>query len=212
MKVVLSASGLIRQGPWLTRELESAALIVAVDGGLRHVTAAGHSPQRLLGDLDSAEPAELAELAGTEVVRFPADKDSTDLELALDDITGLGATEVTVAGALGLRHDHGLTNLLVSARWHDEHGVPICLAGDGTIACPQRPGGQLSLPVPAGSVFSVIALQAGCRVSISGARYGLHDHELPWGSGLGLSNVTAAQARVDCHAGLIAVLAVSDEV
>lgn len=212
MKVLLSAAGLIRQGPWLADRLNRAGRIIAVDGGLRHVLAAGHVPHLLLGDLDSVDPAELARLTGTETVRFPADKDATDLELALERVQQDGASCVTVAGAMGLRNDHGLTNLLVAARWHRDCRVPLCLAGDGTLAWPLRAGEQLTLPLPTGSVFSVTALAGDCRVSITGARYSLHDRELPWGSGLGLSNVTAGQALVHCHAGLLVVMAVSDEV
>ena len=80
-----------------------AALRVAVDGGARHFMAAGLTPHFLVGDLDSLPAAEADALqkAGVQVLRHPARKDATDLELALDVALAQGADDVVVLAALG---------------------------------------------------------------------------------------------------------------
>ncbi len=59
---------------------------IAVDGGLRHLRGLGLQPHLLVGDFDSISAAELESCReeGAEVLRYPSQKDQTDLELALD--------------------------------------------------------------------------------------------------------------------------------
>ena len=78
----------------------------------------GSRPTRIVGDLDSADPARVAasEAAGVRIVRAPAAKDESDTELAILEAVRLGATRVTVLGALGgPRLDHALANVWLLA-------------------------------------------------------------------------------------------------
>src|SRR6476661_2130701 len=72
--------------PELREWLPTAADVVAADSGLGVATALGVHVDHLVGDLDSVDPAAVAaaEAAGTTVDRHPAEKDATDLELAID--------------------------------------------------------------------------------------------------------------------------------
>ncbi len=212
MKAVLLAAGELKaDSAWLEREVADAELLLAVDGGLRHALAAGLKPHLLLGDLDSVTEADLERVHGVQVMRFNADKDFTDLELAVQEARARGATRIVLAGALGARHDHGLANLLLAARLRRE-AVDVSLAGDGTLAWPLAAGDSLELPVPPGSTFSALALEPGCRVDLSGSLYELTGAELPFGSGLGISNVTGSATTVRVHSGLVLVLVVCDDV
>ena len=58
---------------------------------------------------------EAADAAGTTVDRHPAEKDATDLELALDAAVARGARRVVVVDGGGDRLDHLLGNLLLLA-------------------------------------------------------------------------------------------------
>ena len=73
-----AAAALLRADDWL----------IAADGGLRHLRAIDHAPHVLIGDLDSvsAEEVAWAEAQGTRVLRYPPEKDDTDLELALGEV------------------------------------------------------------------------------------------------------------------------------
>lgn len=212
MKAVLVAAGDIAQGDWFNRQLDEADLLVAVDGGLRHILAAGRLPDLLVGDMDSALEADLERAAGVERVTFPRDKDDTDLELAVREAVAAGATKLTLAATLGSRRDQELANLLLAARLRRENRLTVSLAGAGTMVWPLDTADELLLPCPAGTVFSVVALETGCRVSIAGALYDVSNQTLGFGSGLGISNSVRLDARVRADAGLMLLLAVTDAV
>jgi thiamine pyrophosphokinase len=87
-------------------------LILAADGGTRHALDLGLRPSVIIGDLDSAtfDLKPLTE-AGTRIIRYPRDKNKTDLELALEHVIEHGQREVIILAALGARLDQTLGNL-----------------------------------------------------------------------------------------------------
>jgi thiamine pyrophosphokinase len=93
--------------------LRSDDVLIAVDGGSRHLQRMGLQPAILIGDLDSVSPEEAARLeaAGVRVARYPAHKDETDLELGLNLAVAEGHEDILVLGALGGRLDQTLGNL-----------------------------------------------------------------------------------------------------
>src|SRR6478752_4504313 len=97
--------------------LPPGADVIAADSGLGVATALGLHVDHLVGDLDSADAAAVsaAEAAGTTVDRHPAEKDATDLELALDAAIARGAHRIVVVDGGGDRLDHLLGNLLLLA-------------------------------------------------------------------------------------------------
>ena len=130
------------------------ALIIAADGGGHPLLAAGRYPQVALGDFDSLPDADRARLAeaGVRMHSFPAAKDETDLELALDLAIDEGATEIRILGGLGRRLDHTLGNIGLLLRAAERGAAARLLDPDhelllaGTaIRLPARPGWALSL-------------------------------------------------------------------
>ncbi len=101
--------------------LPEGAFVIAADSGLQQADVLCVPVDLLVGDLDSVDPGRLdaARAAGTRVEQHPAEKDETDLELALDAAATRGARAVTVVGGHGGRLDHLLANLtvLASPRW-----------------------------------------------------------------------------------------------
>ncbi|NMA68833.1 MAG: thiamine diphosphokinase [Desulfitobacterium sp.] len=83
MKIAIVANGEWDQ-EWGKVELSSYEMIIAADGGGKHVIESGHFPDALIGDLDSIEPEilELCRQKGIPIVSYPSQKDETDLELA----------------------------------------------------------------------------------------------------------------------------------
>lgn len=212
MKAVLVAAGDIAQGEWFNRQLTGADLLIAVDGGLGHILAAGRMPDLLVGDLDSVLHADLERAAAVARVTYPQEKDDTDLELAVKEAISAGATELVLLATFGSRRDQELANLLLAARLRRNDRLDVSLAGAGTLAWPLAAPDELLLPCPAGTTFSVVALEPGCRVSIGGARYEVSNRELKFGSGLGISNEVRTDTVVTAETGLVLVLAVTDAV
>ncbi|MDR2350498.1 MAG: thiamine diphosphokinase [Deltaproteobacteria bacterium] len=181
---------------------ERDSLVVATDGGIRHVLALGWKPDVVLGDFDSAPPELAAELerAGTaRVLRYPEKKDKTDYELALE--TALGELEpegtIEVLGAFGGRLDMTLANLLLpgaeSLLRAGRDLSPTFLYRDGetrvyVITGPKR----LELPpdLPPDSLASLVPLSAEVTGATLGGNflYPLREGTLLFGNTLGVSN------------------------
>src|SRR5258705_8077621 len=89
---------------------QSDVSVVAADSGVEHALAMGRDVDLVIGDFDSADPAavDAAVAGGAEVRRYPADKDQSDLELALHAARAAGARRVIVVGGYGGRLDHFL--------------------------------------------------------------------------------------------------------
>jgi thiamine pyrophosphokinase len=111
-----AAAGLIRAGD----------LLIAADGGAKVAGKLGFKPQVLIGDLDSLPQREVKRLeaAGTRVIRYPVEKDETDLELALDFALGEGAGEILILAPFGGRLDQTLGNMSLLNR-DDLRGIHV---------------------------------------------------------------------------------------
>ena len=92
--------------------------VIAADHGAHHVLAWGWPLHLLVGDLDSLAAADLQAIQAMDVptITAPAEKDETDLELALAEALAMGARELVICGAFGGRADHLLANVLLLAR------------------------------------------------------------------------------------------------
>jgi thiamine pyrophosphokinase len=90
-------------------------LLIAADGGLHHLQAMEMRPHILLGDLDSVSPDEIEEVRhdGVKVIRFPVDKNETDLQLAIDQAVAEGCGQIVIGGGLGGRLDQTLGNIFL---------------------------------------------------------------------------------------------------
>jgi thiamine pyrophosphokinase len=209
MKALLVAAAASDGSPALVASLaETHGLVIAVDGGGALCAEAGITPDVVVGDFDSIDSATLDRLArgGSEVISFPADKDQTDLELALTEARTRGATAVTVTAATGLRLDHTLASLAALAGAADLRPEVM----EPTLsAWVLHPSGRRQLSVQGrGGTLSLAAWGATCIVSASGLKWLLEAHTLSPESALGVSNViTSDSADLVVHEGTLLVIA-----
>ena len=115
--------------------LPAGAPVVAADGGLDHALALRLHVTVAVGDFDSASEAALvaAGITDTRLEEHPAEKDATDLELALDAAAALGPRRILVVGSDGGRLDHLLaTAFLLGAERYAPFVVDAYL-GDATV-------------------------------------------------------------------------------
>ena len=190
----------------------AAALRIAADGGARHFLAAGLRPHFLVGDLDSlpAVDADALQKSGVVVLRHPARKDATDLELALDVALAQGADEVVVLAALGARWDQTLANMLLLAL--ERYGrVPMRVVEGAQTLRVLRPGRPHQLAGTSGDTLSLIPISgAAAGITTSGLDYPMQHGTLPFGATLGVSNVlTSATASVAFESGLLLAIHIS---
>lgn len=111
-------NGLLPRPEALAKRIQREDILIAADGGARHLASMGFVPHVLIGDLDSLtdEEVETLKAKGTKVWRFPGDKDWTDLELALNYAIDDGFTVLRLAAASGGRTDQQLANILLLTR------------------------------------------------------------------------------------------------
>lgn len=199
-RAVLFANGEFAEDTSLT--LEDDDFLVAVDGGLRHLVQLDLTPQLLIGDLDSVSPQQLDSCMewGVEILRFPPEKDQTDLELALLEVLQRGFSEIVITCAVGGRLDHTFANLallampeLKGAHVLISHGTTTIYLVSDRIDLQTFPGALISL-LPWGGTAE--------GVKTNGLQYALSDAVLyPWKS-LGISNVaTSSQFSVSVKSG-----------
>jgi thiamine pyrophosphokinase len=75
-------------------------------------------PEMVIGDLDSLPETEKIRLnsAGVRMVRYPQDKDLTDLELTINKVLEEGYRKLLIVAALGGRLDMTISNLNLLSR------------------------------------------------------------------------------------------------
>jgi len=202
MRAVLFINGEVAQPQSLRNIFEIGDTLVSVDGGMRHLKALDLLPQIVIGDMDSidAESLSALEQGGTEILRYPAEKDQTDFELALDILAERGFNEILVIGALGGRVDQALANIWLLAE-RSQPGFSISF-DDG---CEQvfLIQNKLTLKGQKGDQVSLIPYQSPVQgITTEGLEYPLNNETLFPEKTRGLSNVLIGeQAQISIKSG-----------
>ncbi|HAQ41019.1 MAG TPA: thiamine diphosphokinase [Clostridiales bacterium] len=94
--------------------------VICADGGLEKAERFGLVPDLILGDFDSVDPGTLARYKSLniETVTFSAEKDYTDMELAVEYAVKKGYKNIVLAGASGTRLDHTVANIQLLEKYH----------------------------------------------------------------------------------------------
>ena len=200
--VVVVAGG--HSSPVGVPELPSGAYVIAADAGVDRGLALGLRIDRAIGDFDSVSAGGLAaaEAAGATVERYPAAKDATDLELALDAAIALEPERILVVGSAGGRLDHlvGSILLLADARYA---AATVDASLDGNRIAVIR--GSRTLTGTPGEIVTLLPVHGPAEgVSTSGLEYPLHGKTLSAGTTRGVSNVFAtAEAEITVVEGCV---------
>lgn len=169
--------------------------VVAVDRGYAALQSIGCAPDLVVGDFDSLGYVP----QDAEVLQFPAEKDESDMELAVRGAAEGGCDELIFYGALGARLDHTLANLQVMAGCA-RRGLGVCAVGDDyTVAVLDGAGRNrigfeaFEPPAPESEGYacylSVFAYGGTAKgVTEAGLKYALVDADIPDDVSLGLSN------------------------
>lgn len=181
--------------------------LLAADGGTRHVLALGLTPSVVIGDLDSLTDADRRKLdaAGTEIRRYPRNKNETDFELALHYAVEAGYHEILLVAALGDRLDQTLGNLalltdpsLVGLHVRVDDGVEQAYFVSTRARVEGRPGDLVSLIPWGGEVTGV---------STDGLRWPLRGETLYPYKTRGISNELLGEtASVSLKSGLLLII------
>lgn len=177
-------------------------LIIAADGGLRHLEDRGIVPDYIVGDFDSLGRVP----AGDNIIRHPVEKDDTDMLLAIKTGLDQGCRTFVLYGGLGGRIDHAYANYQALC-YLAERGAFGWLLGGGNAVTALRNG---TLRFPASCAGTVSVFCAGGRaagVTLEGLYYPLHEATLTSAFPLGVSNqFTGVPAAVTVRDGTLLVM------
>ncbi len=145
-------------------------LIIAADAGFLTAKRLGVAPSLLLGDFDTLPKSELPD--GIEVMEYPAKKNFTDTQLAVEIAIERGATNITLVGGLDGRLDHTLSALAILEDLN-ARGIPAVFTSGQNRARFVRNSGVILLREHY-KYFSLIAADEKVKgVTIDGCQYPL---------------------------------------
>lgn len=190
MRTLIILNGELESPTYLKKLSFDFDYIICADGGYDKAVKADITPGLLIGDFDSCE---LSNFKG-EQITFPAEKDKTDGELAIEEAFLRGANEVVLTCALGGRCDHMFANLYLVSRYKNvyilEHNQSIFYVND-VFEISNKQGTTVSLIPTFDSV-----------VSLSGFKYEVKCTNFTPGSTLGMSNIVLGKnAKIEVKSG-----------
>lgn len=194
MDISIMAGGPSEYLPDLHTYQEHTDLWVGVDHGNLVLLERGIIPDFALGDFDSVTVDELQQIQEkvSEISVFPAEKDETDLELAIDWAIHQKPSNIYIFGATGGRMDHFLANIqLLQKKRILQYGTDtnIYLVDENNSLTVKTPG---TYPIQADSTkkyFSLLSVTKEVSgITLTGFKYPLDQATLKRGSSLCISN------------------------
>lgn len=191
MRAIIFANGHMDGWPSGFQISQENDLIIAADGGFNHCKRFKIQPHIVVGDMDSldCDLLDTKALGAVEVLRYPQEKDQTDLHLAIETAIRRHAEEIVILGALGGRWDMTIANALFLQNPILNRVKVVILDGPNELFC-LKDHQQVWLESAPGTTLSLIPLGGPVRgVTLTGLEYPLNKETLPIGTTRGISNV-----------------------
>lgn len=178
---------------------QSDDFVIAADGGYLHLQKHGIRVDLLIGDFDSMDKPEFAN-----VQTYRREKNDTDLFLAVKEGYSRGYRRFVLYGTTGGdRFDHTLGNLQVLV-WLAKRGASALLHDAGGSVSALHNGSVSFSPDANGYLSVVSAGDTASGVTLSGLKYPLENSTLTNDYPLGISNeFTGAAASVTVQNGTL---------
>lgn len=173
--------------------------IIAVDGGLSYCGILGLEPDLILGDFDSVSEQEAEAVRALElqiperIIRFPREKDDTDMMAALKEGLARGYRDFRIYAAMGGRFDHAFANIqcLLYLKHHDAVGYLVDGTGMVLVIVNEAVRFQKSLE----GYLSLFSLEKETRgVTIRGMKFTLENAVVANDFPIGISNEFIGEA------------------
>ncbi len=180
----------------------SDAFIIAADSGYSLVKRMGFTPALLLGDFDSLEEAKPSDC---DIMTVAAEKDDTDVMLAVKTALSGGYEDITIVGGTGGRLDHTLANIQTLAYVFSQGGRCRLLSENDEAELVGA--GEYVYPKKENYYLSLFAYGGDAVITTRGTKYNLTDHCLTDSFPLGVSNeILSDNCRLIVKSGRILVI------
>lgn len=169
--------------------------VICADGGLEKAKKYGIIPDLIIGDFDSTDPDILKEYEKRiPLERYPAEKDFTDMELAIESAISRGYKNLVLTGATGTRLDHTLGNIMLMEKYC-KTGVNITIIDNNNEMRIISDNTDLLLEGKEGHYISLIPLTDSIQgLYLEGFKYPLDNVSVQRGSTLCISNQIRGKA------------------
>ncbi len=181
-------------------------VIVCADGGYDAIYYTNIIPTAIIGDLDSVR---FPLPSNAEIIRYPTEKDKTDLEICIDYIKDKECDTLFILGALGGRLDH-----ILGCNYALEYAMNLGI--NAMILCGKTRvylvKDKIELDRETFDYVSLIPCTTTVTgVTTQGLKYPLENAELKRQSSYGISNeFYNNKAEVSIKSGLLFVICVSE--
>jgi thiamine pyrophosphokinase len=172
------------------KDFNSNTRWIGVDRGLYTLIKSNITPEEAFGDFDSITEAERKEVdnSGCKLHTYSAEKDETDLELAINWALQQEDEQIVLLGCTGGRLDHELINIqMLNKGLETKKEIIICDKQNKIII---REPGTYSLEKE--ELFQYVSFIPQTKevkgLSLEGFKYPLHKKTINWGETLCISN------------------------
>jgi thiamine pyrophosphokinase len=159
-------------------------LLIAADGGAKHLAAMNLKPHVIIGDMDSLTEDPWQNDKSIRRIRFPQEKDRSDTELAIEWAFAQGSTHVLLLAGTGGRFDHVLGHCALLVKYPGR----LAMRDSGFIVQAVTAGQRVTIRVFIQALISLIPLAEHTRIKTAGMQYALNDATLDYATH-GLSNM-----------------------
>ncbi len=186
MRAVIISGGNFLNKEKFFAEYNSDDFVVCADSGLEFAHFLKIKPDLIVGDLDSVDMEVVKLYNNIEIVKFPAEKNYTDTELAIEEAIKRGFRDLILLCATGSRLDHTLANIFLVKKYY-QMGVHIDIIDDNNVV--KIITGNYSVKNISNAYVSLLPLDEEIYgLSLEGFKYNVDEIDVKSGSTLCISN------------------------
>lgn len=164
--------------------------LICADGGATHLNNIGVLPDIMIGDFDSIKSEELYfyKENGVEIISHPADKNATDMHLAVSLAIERGFTQIEIFGGTGFRIDHMMANIFLLEYMKKNGADGKIIDENNILMIANHP--KTIIKAFKNQIISLVALSDEVTgITLKGLKYPLKNATLTRCDSLGISNI-----------------------
>nr|WP_312576032.1 thiamine diphosphokinase [Sedimentibacter sp.] len=197
MSALIIGSGSDISRDMLEPEKLNIEYVICADGGLEKVENLQLIPNSIIGDLDSVDDIVLKKYLdmNIELKKYSAEKNYTDMELAIEYAIEKGFNDIILIGATGLRLDHTVANIMLIERYYKK-GIHIKVIDNNN--CIQIVTNNMEINNKRNYFVSIVPITDSIEgISLMGFKYPLDSVDVKRGSTLCISNqITSEKGNI----------------
>lgn len=189
MSVLIIGSGSNIDKDIFESENSDIEYVICADGGLEKTESLNLIPDIIIGDLDSVNKLVLKKYLdmNVDLIKYPAEKNYTDMELAIEYAVDKGVKDIILIGASGTRLDHTIANIMLIERYFKQ-GIKMKIIDNNNTV--QIVTNNMEIKNKKNYNVSIIPITDSIEgITLQGFKYPLNDVIVKRGSTLCVSNI-----------------------